>query len=44
MHFYSVTMDVTKSFGNKQSMRRNLVFEVNLAVENHNVQFKQGEL
>lgn len=39
MHYYYVTMDVTRSFGNKQSMRRRPGHEVNLAAENHNVDF-----
>lgn len=39
MHYYYVTMDVTRSFGNKQSMRRKPCSEVNLAVENHIIQF-----
>lgn len=39
MHYYYVTMDVTRSFGNKQSVRRRPGPEVNLAAENHNVDF-----
>lgn len=39
MHYYYVTMDVTRSYANKQSMSRKPSSKVNLAVENHNIRF-----